>query len=114
MVQQRKRHSAEFKAKVALEALKEVKTMNELSSEYGLHATQISQWKRQLQAGSRELFVGARAKQARVQEATQAKLDPGEAIRGDWAVEDGVGLVKKNGRIRLSGSANGLIPSTST
>jgi transposase len=74
MSQKRKRHGAEFKAKVALEALKEVKTVNELSSVYGVHPTQISQWKRQLQQGSRELFAGARAKEAQDQAAQQAKL----------------------------------------
>lgn len=44
----RKRHSAEFKAKVALEAAKEIKTLNELASQYEVHAVQISQWKKQL------------------------------------------------------------------
>jgi transposase-like protein len=44
----RKRHSAAFKAKVALEAIKELKTLNELASEYGVHQGQISQWKKQL------------------------------------------------------------------
>ena len=44
----RKKHSAEFKAKVALEAAKEIKTLNELASQYGIHPCQISQWKKQL------------------------------------------------------------------
>lgn len=44
----RKRHTAEFKAKVALEAAKEIKTLNELASQYEVHAGQISQWKKQL------------------------------------------------------------------
>jgi transposase-like protein len=44
----RKRHSAEFKAKVALEAAKEIKTLNELASQYEVHAVQVSQWKKQL------------------------------------------------------------------
>jgi transposase-like protein len=44
----RKRHSAEFKAKVALEAAKETKTLNELASQYEVHSVQISQWKKQL------------------------------------------------------------------
>ena len=74
MSQQRQRHGADFKAKVALEALKGVKTVNELASLYGVHPTQISHWKRQLQAGSREVFAGARAKEAADQEAHQAKL----------------------------------------
>jgi transposase-like protein len=48
MVHNRKRYSAEFKAKVALEAVKEIKTLNEIASQYGIHPGQISQWKKQL------------------------------------------------------------------
>lgn len=44
----RKRHSAAFKARVALEAAKEIKTLNELASQFGVHSCQISQWKKQL------------------------------------------------------------------
>ena len=43
-----KRHSAQFKFKVALEAAKGTKTLAELASQYGLHPSQISEWKRQL------------------------------------------------------------------
>ncbi len=45
MTSKRKRHSAEFKAKVALEAAKEIKTLNELGSQFNVHPAQISQWK---------------------------------------------------------------------
>src|SRR5437762_14252317 len=45
---QRKRYSAELKAKVALEAIKCQKTTNEIASEYGVHPSQISQWKKQV------------------------------------------------------------------
>jgi transposase-like protein len=41
-------HSPEFKAKVALAALREDKTLAELSQQYALHPTQITKWKRQL------------------------------------------------------------------
>ena len=51
---QRKRHTPDFKAKVALEALKGTKTINEIASEMGIHATQITQWKKQAQEGSKE------------------------------------------------------------
>src|SRR6266516_3875035 len=43
----RRVHPAAFKAKVALEALREQKTIAELSSLYGVHSTQITKWKRQ-------------------------------------------------------------------
>ena len=52
----RKRHSAEFKAKVALEAAKEIKTLNELASQYEVHSVQISQWKKQLLEGIAGVF----------------------------------------------------------
>lgn len=43
----RRNHPAAFKAKVALEAIKEKRTIAELSSLYGVHSTQITKWKRQ-------------------------------------------------------------------
>ena len=48
--------SSEFKAKVALEAMKENATLNELSSKYGVHVNQISQWKKLALEGMSELF----------------------------------------------------------
>jgi len=42
----RKNHAPEFKAKVALEAIREEMTISELSKKFGVHATQISMWKR--------------------------------------------------------------------
>jgi transposase-like protein len=44
----RTKHSASFKAKVALEALREQETVGELSRRYKVHANQVYQWKRQL------------------------------------------------------------------
>src|SRR5438105_1717054 len=43
----RRMHSPAFKAKVALEALKETKTIAELASTYSVHSTQITKWKKQ-------------------------------------------------------------------
>lgn len=47
MAGQRKRHTPEFKAKVALEAMKEEKTVAQLASIYEVHSAQISLWKKQ-------------------------------------------------------------------
>ncbi len=51
-----KRHGSAFKAKVALEAIKEQKTVAALCQEFNLAASQILAWKKQLEAGSKEIF----------------------------------------------------------
>lgn len=56
MVQKRKQHSDEFKAKVALEAIKGIRTAGQLSSVFGIHPTQIANWKRQLVEGAPQIF----------------------------------------------------------
>ncbi len=71
---QRKRHSAEFKAKVAVEALKGLKTAQELAKENGVHPTQISQWKQRLKEGAPGLFGRGQAKAVGEQEAEVAAL----------------------------------------
>ena len=47
MASVRKNHTTEFKAKVAIEAIRQQKTTNELTAEYSVHATQINLWKKQ-------------------------------------------------------------------
>jgi transposase len=51
----RRTHSPAFKARVALAALREDKTLAELSTEFELHPTQIVEWKRQLLNGAAEV-----------------------------------------------------------
>ena len=51
----RKLHSKEFKAKVALEALKGQKTVNEIAAEYEVHLSQINTWKKRAQAALPEI-----------------------------------------------------------
>jgi transposase-like protein len=57
----RRNHSAEFKAKVALAALREDKTLAELAQQFDVHANQITDWKRQLLERAGEVFSGAAA-----------------------------------------------------
>jgi transposase-like protein len=52
----RRSHSPAFKAKVALAALREDKTMAELCKEFELHPTQINDWKRQLLERAADVF----------------------------------------------------------
>jgi|SRR5579859_1508803 len=68
----RRRHSSEFKAKVALEAVKGQKTLNELATEFGVHPVQIAQWKRQLLEASPAVFDGGGSGNRR--ERTQEQL----------------------------------------
>lgn len=70
----RKQFSNEFKSKVAIEALKAHKTVNELASEFGVHATQVNNWKRQLLAGAGGIFGQSIDKQAEHHEAEKERL----------------------------------------
>jgi putative transposase len=74
----RKQYQADFKFKVALEATKGLKTINQLASEYELHPNQISQWKRQLLAEGPTLFGNGSVKQQR--QAVQAEAELYEQI----------------------------------
>lgn len=56
MKRSRRNHSALFKAKVALEALKEDKTLAELAQRFEGHPTQITEWRRQLLERAAEVF----------------------------------------------------------
>lgn len=55
----RKRYSAEFKAKVALEAIRGDLTLAELAAKHGVHHTMIASWKRQATDGMAGMFSGA-------------------------------------------------------
>ena len=52
----RRKHTAKFKAQVALEALKEQETLSELASKYQLHPNQIATWKKAFIEGAEEIF----------------------------------------------------------
>ena len=74
MVLQRKNHPANFKAKVALDALREQETSVQLSSRYGIHITQIGKWKRHLLDHVVDLFSDKRAQSAKETETLMASL----------------------------------------
>ncbi len=74
MGQKRKKHSDEFKARVALAAVKEMKTLSQLSSEYRVHQTVISHWKRQLVGGAAAVFSQASGRVGKTEDELTAPL----------------------------------------
>jgi len=59
--QSRRNHSAAFKAKVALAAIKGEETLEQLATRYDVHSNQITQWKGQLLERAADVFEGAGA-----------------------------------------------------
>jgi len=84
----RKRYTAEFKAKVALEAIKAELTLAELAAKHGVHQTMIATWKRQAIEGMAASFLG--------KPEAAAACSPAEV---EWlhakAVGDGTGFLAK-------------------
>ena len=58
----RKSYTASFKAKVGLEAIRGVKTANEIGQEHGVHPVQVGQWKKEILEQSRTLFETKRGR----------------------------------------------------
>ena len=74
MVRERRRHTAAFKFRVALEALEGSRTISQLSSEHGVHANLIRAWKRQLLEDGPEVFASNGERKRREREAQNAEL----------------------------------------
>jgi len=74
MSKKRKQHSAGWKAKVALAAVKGDRTTSELAAKFQVHPTQVSQWKRELVKGAEQVFGRDREREYREQEALVADL----------------------------------------
>jgi transposase-like protein len=77
MTNVRKKHGFDFKAKVALAAVREDSTVAELSSRYGVHASQIHAWKKTVLDGVGSLFAkgkGGGSDSATADDARLAKL----------------------------------------
>lgn len=80
----RKRYAAEFKAKVALEALKGGETLSEVATKFGVHPNQVAQWKTQAVEGLVGVFSGKAAKQEAV---TEEQMKDLHAKIGELTVE---------------------------
>ena len=73
----RRSFSAEFKARVALEAARGAKTVNEIAAEHGLHPVQVSQWKKDLVEGAASVFErgGSARREEEAAEKERARLE---------------------------------------
>lgn len=84
MTGKRKRYSADFKAKVALEALRGDLTLSQLATKHGVHQTMIAAWKRQAVEGLAAVFSG---KAEAAEGAREGEIDKLHAKIGQLVVE---------------------------
>ncbi len=96
MVGKRKRYSADFKAKVALEALRGELTTAQLATKHGIHQTMVSEWKKQAVEGLTTVFSGRSDAQAKAKSA-EAEVEKLHAKIGQLLVERDF-LAKASGR----------------
>jgi transposase len=94
MTGKRKRYSAEFKAKVAMEALRGELTASQLATKHGVHQTMIGDWKRQAREGLVSVFSGKVEAKEGIREEELEKL---HAKIGQLVVERDF-LAKASGR----------------
>jgi transposase len=62
MKAKRRRHEPEFKARVALEALKGIKTIQQIAKDFDIHPVQVSEWKKTMHEGATDVFVSGKSK----------------------------------------------------
>ena len=94
MKRKRKKYPAEFKAKVALEAIKGDETVQQLANRFGVHPTMITRWKKELMENAPELF-GKGAKRDK-------DIHPGpdrRALPPDWTAKGTAGFFSQKGRL---------------
>jgi len=75
MKKQRRKHTAEFKARVALEAIKGLETISEIAAKYELHPVQVGNWKKELLENVPEVFERKNAARDKDGEKERARLE---------------------------------------
>ena len=75
MKKQRRKHTPEFKAQVALEAVKGIETTSQIAARYEIHPTLVSSWKNELMKGAGSIFASSASKADKVAEKAQEKLE---------------------------------------
>ena len=96
MTGKRTRYSAEFKAKVALEALRGELTTVQLAAKHGIHHTMVGEWKRQAVEGMAALFSG-KSSVEETAKSTEAEVEKLHAKIGQLVIERDF-LAKASGR----------------
>lgn len=74
MKKERKSYTAAFKAKVALEAIKGQRTINEIASAFEVHPNQVTQWKKQAVSQLSDIFSNGRARAESAEEELRNQL----------------------------------------
>jgi transposase-like protein len=98
MKAKRRRHDPDFKARVALEALKGIKTIQQIAKDFDIHPVQVSEWKKLMSEGATKVFEAGHGKsEAEDFEAERAKL---HSKIGQLAVEVDF-LTKKSRQLGL-------------
>ncbi len=75
MKNQRRKHTAEFKARIALEAIRGIDTLNEIAAKYEVHPVQVGNWKKELLDRVPELFERKNASKNKDEELERAQLE---------------------------------------
>jgi transposase-like protein len=89
----RRRHDPEFKARVALEAIKGVKTIQEIAKDFDIHPVQVSEWKKTMANNAASVFGSGADRAERERDRLHAKIGQ-QAIELDW-------LTKKSKQLGL-------------
>jgi transposase-like protein len=74
MKRQRKQYSGDLKSKIAMEAVKGQRTIQEIASHHSIHPNQVTQWKKQLIEGAADIFSGGRDRAAAAEDEMKAEL----------------------------------------
>jgi len=95
MTTTRKQYSPKSKARVAVEAIRGEKTLNQLAGHFRVHPVQIAHWRKTAIEQIDDLFVDGRGR-GRIyptrEEGAGCRRRPGGAVRADWPAEGGAGL----------------------